>query len=276
MNKVAKLPDNLFESIKHIDPKTGIEYWEARELMPALGYTKWENFYKIINRSQTAVKNSPYDINDCFRKVRKPIISGKNTVQLVDDFELSRYACYIIAMNGDSKKAEIALAQSYFAVQTRKQEIAEIEEKDLKRIEARKRYSVSDRRMSGVIMSRGVDGKGLAKIKSDGDRELFGGRDTHTMKKKYGLKPTDALPDYLSPVVLAAKQLANEITTVNTKEKDLWGVNPIDSEHKTNNRRVRKTLTDSGIKPELLPPEENVKKIERRVNKNKPKQLGAK
>ena len=258
-----------FDNIRHIDPRLNIEFWSARELMTALGYDRWENFSKVIKKTIDSFNKSLYIISEHVRKVTKSFESGNNTVRLMDDYNLSRYACYIVAMNSDPKKSEVAMAKSYFATQTRKQEIAEFENKTQKRLDARRKYSYSDRQLSGVVLDRGVNREGLAKIKSDGDKVLFGGNDTSDMKSRYKLKQSDTLPDYLSPVVLAAKQLANEITTVNTKTKDLHGFSPIDSEHKDNNARVRKTLTDSGIRPETLPPEENIKKLEGKIKRMK-------
>jgi DNA-damage-inducible protein D len=273
MELPARLTANLFESIKHVDDKTGDEYWEARELMAALGYGRWENFVKIIKKTIVNVDKSLYKTNDHIRKVRKMVEIGSNTVRPLDDYRLSRYACYLTAMNSDPDKQEVALAKTYFASQTRQQELAELYEKATKRIEARQKYSASDRRLSGVIIEHGVDSVGLARVKSDGDKALFGGNDTKRMKQKYGLKPNAVLPDYLPPVTLAAKQLANEITTVNVDKKELHGFDRIDSEHVTNNKRVRKTLADSNIKPENLPAEEDIKKIARRVKASDSKRL---
>jgi len=269
MTGLIKTPNNIFESIKHLDRQTGDEFWSARELMGALGYDRWENFSKIIKKTTQDFDGSLYDMNKHVRKVTKSFESGNNTVRLMDDYQLSRYACYLIAMNSDTKKPAVVAAKNYFAVQTRKQEVAELEAAAQRRLDARRKYAYSDRRLSGEILKRNVDRQGLARIKSDGDEVLFGGKNTLAMKRQYGLKKTDVLPDYLSPVVLAAKQLANEITTVNTKVKDLQGFTPIDSEHKVSNARVRKTLTDSGIHPEALPPEENVKKLERKMKKQR-------
>jgi DNA-damage-inducible protein D len=265
MGKSTKSPDSMFESIRHVDERSGKEYWEARELMLTLGYNRWENFSKIIKKTIVNVDQSLYKTNDHIRKVTKMVEIGSNTVRSLEDYWLSRYACYLAAMNSDPTKQVVALAKTYFASQTRSQELLELHEQAVKRLEARKKYSASDRRLSSMVLKRGVDGQGLARIKSDGDKALFGGRNTKQMKQKYGLKPKATLPDYLSPVVLAAKQLANEITTVNTNEKDLRGFNKIDAEHVVSNKHVRKTLIDSNIKPEDMPPEEDIKKIARRV-----------
>jgi DNA-damage-inducible protein D len=262
---------NLFESIKHFD-QAGAEYWSARELMVALGYAKWENFAKTIKKAMTTAQKTNHDIKRHFPEVRKPLMAGNDAVQLIKDYNLSRYACYLVAMNGDSKKSEIALAQTYFAQATRKQELTDEKQKLERRLDARRKYTESDKRLSGVVMSHGVDGRGLAIIKSDGDRELFGGKNTAQMKQQYGLAKNQSLPDHLSPVVLAAKQLANEITSVNTDNKNLQGFQPIDTEHKTNNREVRKTLLERGVKPETLPPEEDIKKVKRRVPLSKKRQ----
>lgn len=265
-----------FESIKQIDETTGLEYWSARDLSEILGYQRWENFDKVIDRATASAVNAGANTNDHFRKVTKMVEVGSNTVRPIKDVFLSRYACYIIAMNGDPTKQEVAAAQAYFAQQTRRQELIEASGKDRTRIEARQKLTESDKVLSGVAMTRGVSAQQLAFMKSQGDKRLFGGFDTRAMKDRLGIKPSKPLADHLPTVSLTAKQLVNEMTTINTESNDLKGFGAIGTEHIKNNTEVRKSLTERGIKLENLPPEEDIKKVERRLKSEEKKQLGGK
>jgi len=275
MKDIAKVDQNLFESIKHLDEKTGAEYWSARELMKSLGYNEWRNFESVIRKARNAAKNSYYNINDHFGHLTKVVEVGNDSVREITDYRLSRYACYLIAMSGDSKKPNIAHAQTYFAQSTRKQELADERAKLEKRITAREEYRQYDKILSGTVLNHGVDRKGLAKIKSNGDAVLFGGHDTRAMKKKFGLSDRQNLPDHLPSVTLAAKRLADEITAHNTEANNLYGDTPIGHEHNTNNQYVRRTLLDRGIKPETLPPEEDIKRAKRRLAAKDMKKLSS-
>jgi len=256
-----------FESIRHVE--AGAEYWSARELMPLLEYSKWENFNKVLDKAKVACRESDQNVGDHFPDVRKAITGGKGATQEVDDIKLTRYACYLIAQNGDPRKKAIALAQSYFAMQTRRQEVAQLEMADRKRLAARERLSETERKFSGVLHSRGVDSKGIAEIRSAGDEQLFGGHSTKEMKARYDVKESRPLADFMPTVLLKAKDLATEMTTVNTIEKKLKGKPVIKTEHEQNNRSVRGALLDRDIEPEALPPAEDLKKVERRLKKQK-------
>jgi DNA-damage-inducible protein D len=268
---IANYNEDTFESIKQVDETTGIEYWSARDLSEILGYQRWENFDKVITRATASAENAGANTNDHFRKVTKMVEVGSNTVRPIKDVFLSRYACYVIAMNGDPTKREIAVAQAYFAQQTRRQELADASSKEKTRLEARHKLTESDKVLSGVAMSRGVSAQELALMKSQGDKRLFGGFDTRAMKDRLGIKPNKPLADHLPTVSLTAKQLANEMTTINSENNNLRGFGAIGTEHLKNNTEVRKSLTERGIKLENLPPEEDIKKVERRLKSEEKK-----
>lgn len=267
-SRIAQLKEQ-FDSILHVDKD--VEYWMARELQKQLGYAKWENFEAVIHRAMDSVKATGIRVEDHFLEVRKMIQIGKGGQRAVVDHMLTRYACYLIAQNGDPKKEEIAFAQSYFAVQTRKQELIEERISYLERMEARERLRESEKRLSQNIYERGVDDEGFGRIRSKGDKALFGGYTTQEMKHRYGIK-SGPLADRLPTLTIAAKNLATEMTNYNVEEKDLYGERDITDEHIQNNKSVRTMLGQRGIRPEELPPDEDIKKLERRVKKQE-KQL---
>ena len=264
-NKLIVLK-SIFDNILH-KTEDDIEYWLARELQTALGYTRWENFENAINKAKDACKNNNINIEDHFRDITKMVDAGV-AKRPIKDYMLTRYACYLIAQNGDSGKEEIAFAQSYFAIQTRKQELIEERMKYIQRVEARERLKISEKRLSQNIYERGVDDKGFARIRSKGDQALFGGKTTKDMKNKYGINENRPLADFLPAVTIAAKNLATEMTNYNVEQKDLQGENPITDEHVQNNTSVREMLSQRGIKPENLPASEDMKKLERRIKKS--------
>ena len=257
-SKISILTD-CFNSIVH--EKENIEFWLARDLQKCLGYKTWENFETTIYRAMDSLKSTGVPIEDHFREVTKMVQIGSGAKRNLQDYMLTRYACYLIAQNGDSKKEEIAFAQTYFAVQTRKQEIIEDRIKAINRIEAREKLRESEKQLSKNIYERGVDDLGFARIRSKGDTALFGGLNTMQMKAKYGVKENRPLADFLPTLTIAAKNLATEMTNYNVTEKDMYGETSITEEHVDNNLSVRKMLNKRGIKPENLKPAEDLKKV---------------
>ncbi|HEY4613505.1 MAG TPA: DNA damage-inducible protein D [Bacteroidota bacterium] len=242
-----------------------VECWYARDIQVLLGYTKWENFLQVIEKAKTACQTAGQDIADHFADVGKMVDIGSGTQREIPDIMLTRYACYLIAQNGDPRKDPIAFAMSYFAVQTRKQELLEKRISLWERLRVRDKLTHSERELSGILYERGVDHIGFARIRSKGDQALFGGHNTEQMKSKLGVPHSRALADFLPTITIKAKDFATEITNFNVKKADLKGEKPITNEHVKNNEAVRKLLRNRGIKPEELPPEEDIKMLKRRV-----------
>ena len=251
----------------------GIECWSARELQNILGYAKWENFAKVIDKAKTACEGSGVEVKNHFPDVRKMVLLGSGSEREIQDIALTRYACYLVAQNGDPAKSEVAFAQTYFAVQTRKQEIIEQRLLDVARVAAREKLSKSEKKLSGIIYERGVDDKGFAIIRSKGDSALFGGFSTNDMKHKLKVPDSRPLADFLPTLTIKAKDFATELTSHNVVEKDLKGENSISKEHIDNNLAVRKILKERGVRPEALPPAEDIGKLKRKLKTEEKKVL---
>ena len=254
-----------FEDMVRKHAESGVEYWCARDLQELLGYQQWRTFAPVIDKAITACENSGYDPKDHFARARKMVGLGSGAKREIEDIALTRYACYLIAQNGDPGKDQIAFAQTYFAVQTRKQEIIEKRLAEAERLSARKKLTQSEKELSGIIFDRLRENESFGRIRSKGDRALFGGRTTQDMKGKLGVPKNRPLADFLPTITIKAKDFANEITNFNIKQNGLRTEQGISGEHVKNNQEVRQLLVNRGIVPEALPPAEDVKKVERRL-----------
>lgn len=271
-NDIARLK-SAFDAIVQVVPDSEVEFWYARDLMPQLGYTKWQNFTEVIGKASIACEKAGAAVENHFTGVSKMVQIGSGAERPIDDIILTRYACYLIAQNGDSRKTEIAFAQTYFALQTRKQELIEERIHLQDRLQARQKLTEAETELSKNIYERGVDDKGFGRIRSKGDAALFGGHTTQEMKNKLVVPSNRPLADFLPTVTIAAKNLATEITNHNVKQHDLQGEQAITGEHVQNNDSVRDMLGERGIKPEELPPEEDIKKLGRRVKSAEKKMM---
>lgn len=243
----------------------GVECWSAREMQTLLGYSKWENFEKVIQKAKAACNNAGEQISNHFPDVRKTIPMPKTAEKEIDDILLTRYACYLIAQNGDSRKEEIAFAQNYFAVQTRRAELVEQRLLEFERVKAREKLSQTEKQLSGILFERGVDNQGFAIIRSKGDQALFR-LSTLMLKKKIGAPDNRPVADFLPTISIKAKDLAAEMTSLNVQSKDLHGHGPIETEHVDNSGAVRRMLLERGIQPENLPAAGDIKKVQRKLN----------
>ncbi len=250
----------------------GVECWSARELQDLLGYTKWENFEKVIQKAKDACRNAGEEVEYHFPDVRKMIAIGNGAEKEIDDILLTRYACYLIAQNGDSRKEEIAFAQNYFAVQTRRAELVEQRLLEFERVKAREKLSQTEKQLSGILYERGVDSLGFAIIRSKGDQALFR-LNTQMLKRKMGVPDSRPVADFLPTISIKAKDLAAEMTGLNVQSKDLKGQSKIEKEHIDNNLAVRDMLTKRGIVPENLPTAGDVKKLQRKLEGDEKKVL---
>jgi DNA-damage-inducible protein D len=268
---IQRLHKNFEDYVNHNDH--GVEFWYARDLQSLLGYTQWRNFQNAIDKAKESCKNAKEDAINHFRDSTKRIAVGTGAYRDIEDIMLTRYACYLIAQNGDPRKEEIAFAQSYFAVQTRKQEIIQEHLITLERLKARQKLKDTETELSKKLYERGVDSEGFARIRSKGDEALFGGYTTTQMKDRLNVPQNRPVADFLPTITISAKDLATEITNFNVEKENLIGEPPITGEHVKNNSEVRGLLVKRGIKPEELPPEEDVKKIDRRILSEERKML---
>jgi len=258
---------------EHAQNKDGVEFWYARDLQKLLEYSEWRNFLKVVDKAQESCKNADSNVSEHFVDINKTIDMPKGASKEIEDILLTRYACYLIAQNADPHKEAVAFAQSYFALQTRRQELIEERIKLAERLEARQRLTASETTLSKLIYERGVDEKGFGRIRSKGDQALFGGLTTRQMKNRLGVPTHRALSDFTPSVTVLAKALATEMTNMNIKSKDLQGEQPITQQHVSSNLTIRQALANENIVPENLPAEEDIKKVERRVKSQTKKSL---
>jgi DNA-damage-inducible protein D len=251
----------LYQTLDDIRHQNGVEYWYARELYPILGYTRWDNFQTPINKAKEACANSGGRIEDHFQDIESSVKSGMDLEKQIPNVKLTRYACYLIALNGNPQKEEIAFAQAYFVTQTRKIEVLMQRMDELERLDARTKLKITEKEFSDMVFARGVEKEGIRRVRSKGDRALFG-YSNEDMKNRLGVPPKRALADFLPNVTLKAKDLATAMTTEGARRKNLHGEWDITGEHIANNSNVRGALTKSGICPENLPPAEDIRQLE--------------
>jgi len=250
----------------------GVDYWLARDVQHLLGYAEWRNFGLVVSKAKTACEVSGHQVGDHFVDVSKMVQLGSGSQRDIDDIMLTRYACYLIAQNGDPRKPEIAFAQTYFAVQTRKAELIEQRLLEAERVQARRKLSATEKELSLVIYEQTGGNQDFALIRSKGDQALFG-KSTQAMKAQWKVPDSRPLADFAPTILLKAKDFATEITIFNARQHQMDSERAISSEHITNNQAVRNTLLQRGIRPESLPPAEDVKKVERRIQSDDKKAL---
>ncbi len=269
MDKALDTIQKNLESIKRVsNDDHPMEFWSARDLMPMLGYTKWQKFTEVIERAKAACKLSGQNIDDHVTGAGKMIATGKGATRKIEDFFLTRYAFYLIAQNGDPRKPEIALAQTYFATQTRKQELLEQRDMESKRLDARAKLRETESKIESTVYERGIKYPvEFATFKNKHIEALYGGISASQLKKIRKIPPKRSLADFDSHVELKAKDFALAMTDHNIKEKDIRGKEAMNTEVVKNSRETRQALLNRGIKPEHIKPEEDLKLVESRKNK---------
>lgn len=266
-SELATVADGL-DGIRKADEDTEFEFWLARDLMTALGYASWESFAKVVQKAQESCRLAGLAEDNHFRQATKMVQIGSGAARSVEDVMLSRFACYLVAQNGDSKKTQVAVAQAYFAVQTRKMELIEEHIRTVERLEYREQLRLSEKALSDVFAGHGIKGSSFGIIRSKGDAAFFGGKSTQQMKDRYGISSSRPLGDFLPSLTLSAKTLINEMSRYNIDRSALHGDAAITKEHVSNSTSVRDMLGKRGIKPEDLPAEEDIAKVERKYHKS--------
>ena len=269
-NEIIQALTNDFESHAH-KTEDGVEFWLARDLQHLLDYTKWDNFQNVVFKAKTACEVSDELIEDHFADVGKTIQMPKGAEKEILDIMLTRYACYLIAQNGNPRKEKIAFAQRYFAIQTRKAELIAEKMLAFERVQARQKLKSTEKELSKVIFEQTGGNQNFALIRSKGDAALFNNT-TQQMKNKWGIK-NKPLADFMPTILLKAKDFATEITIFNAKENKMRTERAISNEHIINNKTVRKTLLSRGIVPENLKPEKDINKVERKLKSEGKKNL---
>lgn len=262
IDTIRELTDSFEEHVMYTE--AGVEFWLARDLQHLLGYARWENFLNVLFKAKTACEVAAQPVSDHFREVTKMVSLGSGSEREIDDLMVTRYASYLIAQNGDPGKEQIAFAQSYFAMQTRKAELIEQRLLESERLQARKKLTATEKELSGIIYEQTGGNQSFAIIRSKGDEALFG-KSTRQMKAQWNVPDSRPIADFAPTIILKAKDFAAEITIYNAREHRMRTELAISNEHVTNNAAVRDTLIERGIRPESLPPDEDIKKLERRL-----------
>lgn len=265
---IPSLPS--FEFLKKLN-KHGIEYWSARDLQPSLGYTQWRRFENAIKKAMESCKQSGNDPKHHFAGAGKQIEFGKGATQMVEDYHLSRFACYLIAQNGDSRKPEIAQAQKYFAIQTRRQEISDQMAADLERLETRQQMTVEFKALSGVARDAGVQDKMFGIFHDAGYRGLYGGLGVDAIKTRKGISPKENLMDRMDTTELIANQFRMSQTREKLKRENIRNQEDAIETHEAVGKEVRAAIAKiGGTPPENIPPAEPIKNVAKRLKTSKP------